>query len=49
MATLASEAMELAMDVTYGTNNAEMELFAVLADLEGTGLPISRNASFGRG
>ncbi|KAI9806204.1 MAG: hypothetical protein M1825_006319 [Sarcosagium campestre] len=29
------------MDVTYGTNNAGMELFAVLAELDGTGVPLA--------
>ncbi len=41
MATLASEAKELAVDATYGTNNAGMQLFAVLAELDGTGVPLA--------
>jgi hypothetical protein len=41
MTTLASESVELAMDATYGTNNAGMELFAVLAELGGTGVPLA--------
>jgi hypothetical protein len=36
--TLASEEKELAMDATYGTNNTGMDLFAVLAELDGTGV-----------
>jgi hypothetical protein len=41
MSMLASETKELAMDATYGTNNAGMELFAVLAELDGTGVPLA--------
>lgn len=32
---------ELAMDATYGTNNKGMDLFAVMAEFEGTGVPIA--------
>lgn len=32
---------ELAMDATYGTNSSGMELFAVLAELDGTGVPLA--------
>jgi MULE transposase domain len=39
--TLASCAKELAMDATYGTNNTGMQLFAVLAEVDGTGIPLA--------
>ncbi|KZZ88413.1 hypothetical protein AAP_04985 [Ascosphaera apis ARSEF 7405] len=32
---------ELAMDATYDTNNKSMDLFAVMAEFEGTGVPIA--------
>ena len=32
---------EIAIDATYGTNNAGMELYAVLAELDGTGAPMA--------
>ena len=35
------QAKELAMDATYGTNNAGMDLFAVLAEVDGTGVPLA--------
>ena len=38
---LSSHAKELAMDATYGTNNKGMELFAVLAEFDGTGVPLA--------
>ena len=38
---LAAEAKELAIDATYGTNNAGMDLFAVLAEVDGTGVPLA--------
>jgi len=38
---LAPCAKELAMDATYGTNNAGVELFAVLAEVDGTGVPLA--------
>jgi hypothetical protein len=39
--TLTTRAKELAMDATFGTNNAGMDLFAVLAEVEGTGVPLA--------
>ena len=41
MSSLHSEAKELAMDATFGTNNAGMDLFAVLAEVDGTGVPLA--------
>lgn len=41
ISTLASCAKELAIDSTYGTNNTGMELFAVLAEVDGTGIPLA--------
>lgn len=38
---LALRAKELAMDATFGTNNAGMQLFAVLAEVDGTGVPLA--------
>lgn len=38
---LATEVVELCMDATYGTNNEGMELYAVLAEVDGTGIPIA--------
>jgi hypothetical protein len=38
---LAAEAKELAIDATFGTNNSGMDLFAVLAELDGTGVPLA--------
>lgn len=32
---------ELAMDATYGTNNEAMDLFSVIAEFDGTGVPIA--------
>jgi hypothetical protein len=29
------------MDSTFGTNNAGMDMFAVLAEAEGTGVPLA--------
>ena len=37
---LSSCTKELSMDATYGTNNCGMDLFAVLAEFEGTGVPL---------
>ena len=37
---LANSATQLVMDSTYGTNGAGMDLFAVLAEVEGTGVPL---------
>src|ERR1700759_2617040 len=39
--TLASRAKELSMDATFGTNNMAMDLFAVLAEVDGTGVPLA--------
>ena len=33
--------MEMAMDETYGTNSAGMGLFAVLAEVDGSGVPVA--------
>jgi hypothetical protein len=41
ISVLSSHAKELAMDATYGTNNKGMELFAVLAEFDGTGVPLA--------
>jgi hypothetical protein len=41
ISALAPHAKELAMDATFGTNNAGMDLFAVLAELDGTGVPLA--------
>lgn len=41
VAALASGAKELAMDATYGTNNAGTDLFTVLAKINGTGVPLA--------
>ena len=38
---LAVETKELAIDATYGTNNSGMDLYAVLAEVDGTGVPIA--------
>jgi hypothetical protein len=38
IAALALEAKELAMDATYGTNSTGMDLFTVLAAVDGTGV-----------
>ena len=35
------EVRELAMDATFMTNNAGMDLFAVLAEVDGTGVPLA--------
>jgi hypothetical protein len=37
--TLAPRTRELAIDATFGTNIIGMHLFAVLAELYGTGIP----------
>ena len=37
---LASTSRELAMDSTFGTNNAGMSLFSVLAEVDGAGIPL---------
>jgi hypothetical protein len=41
ISVLSSHAKELAMDATYGTNNKGMELFAVLAEFDGAGVPLA--------
>ena len=41
MEALKSCAEKLAMDATFGTNNIGMDLFAVLAEYDGTGIPIA--------
>ncbi|KAI0993222.1 hypothetical protein K3495_g14962 [Podosphaera aphanis] len=40
MTALVSKARELVIDATYGTNNPGMSLFAVLVELDGTGVPL---------
>ena len=32
---------EVAIDATFGKNNAGMDLYAVLAELDGTGVPLA--------
>ena len=39
--TLVPRVKELAMDATYGTNNMGMHLFAVLAEVDGAGIPLA--------
>ena len=41
MRLLASKSRELAMDSTFGTNNAGMDLFVILAEVDGTGIPLT--------
>lgn len=38
---LARTTREVAIDETYGTNNAGMDLFTLLAELDGTGFPMA--------
>ncbi|CAK7565191.1 MAG: hypothetical protein SEPTF4163_003101 [Sporothrix epigloea] len=38
---LSTTVKELSMDATYGTNNAGMDLFAVLAEVDGAGIPLA--------
>ena len=38
---LASSTKELAIDATYGTNNIGMDLFAVLAEVDGAGVVLA--------
>ena len=40
ISALATRTKEMAIDATYGTNKAGMSLFAVLAELDGTGIPL---------
>lgn len=41
ISTLAQKTKELAIDATYGTNSAGCDLFAVLAEFDGTGVPVA--------
>ncbi|KAI0993607.1 hypothetical protein K3495_g14577 [Podosphaera aphanis] len=41
ISTLALRTKELAIDATYGTNSAGSDLFAVLAEFDGTGVPLA--------
>ena len=41
MSSLHRNVRELAMDATFGTNHAGMDLFAVLAELDGTGVVLA--------
>ena len=38
---LARQTKQLAIDATYGTNCAGCDLFAVLAEFDGTGVPLA--------
>ena len=38
---LSRTTREMAIDATFGTNNAGMDLYAVLAELDGTGVPMA--------
>jgi hypothetical protein len=38
---LAKSATQLVMDSTFGTNSGGMDLFAVLAEIESTGVPLA--------
>ena len=38
---LSRSTTQLTMDSTYGTNNTGMDLFAVLAEIDGTGVPLA--------
>ncbi|CAD6937813.1 unnamed protein product, partial [Tilletia laevis] len=39
--TLAASTIEISMDGTFGTNNAGHELLGVLAEMDGTGVPLA--------
>jgi hypothetical protein len=39
--TLTKSVSQLAMDSTYGTNSGGLDLFAVLAEVEGVGIPLA--------
>ena len=39
--TLVSKSRELAMDATYGTNSSGMDLYSVLAEVDGAGIPLA--------
>lgn len=41
IARLATRTKEVSMDATYGTNNAGMDLYAVLGELDGAGAPLA--------
>ena len=41
MKALRSVVKELAKDATFGTNHTGMELFAVLAEIDGVGIPLA--------
>jgi hypothetical protein len=41
ISALASRTKELAMDATFGTNNTGADLFAVLAEVDGTGVQLA--------
>ena len=41
ISALASRTKELAMDATYGTNKMGVDLFAVLAEVDGIGVPLA--------
>ena len=41
ISNLAQNTKEIASDATLGTNNAGMDLFAVLAEFDGTGTPLA--------
>lgn len=41
ISALAKKTEELAIDATYGTNSAGCDLFAVLAEFDGTGVPLA--------
>jgi hypothetical protein len=41
ISALTSRTKELAIDATFGTNNMAMTLFAVLAEVDGTGVPLA--------
>ena len=41
ISSLALTTREIAIDATFGTNNAGMSLFAILAELDGIGIPLA--------
>src|SRR5260370_4340171 len=50
ISALATRTKEIVMDATFGTNSGGLDLFAVLAEVDGTGVPlvygfVGRNAS----
>ncbi|KAE8238675.1 hypothetical protein A4X13_0g8421 [Tilletia indica] len=40
IASLGARTIEISLDATYGTNSSGHDLFAVLAELDGTGVPL---------